>query len=165
MHLLPLHTHASRPSKTKTCHVLSNLCMSFTCLLIKFVCPCVSVLLVWFSPKFLEFWKTERCVWAFLLRMENGFVPRAEGPWFLECPYATFRFPFGTFVFRRNRGRNLTFVPRAEGPWFVGAGRRLLYLCFEGRNLTFVPLKVGETLPTTIYFMFTCTPSLSYACS
>jgi hypothetical protein len=26
------------------------------------------------------------------LRMENGFVPRAEGPWFLECPYATFRF-------------------------------------------------------------------------
>ena len=49
-----------------------------------------------------QFWKTEWCVWAFLLRMENGFVPRAEGPWFLECPYATFRFPFGTFVFRRN---------------------------------------------------------------
>ena len=27
-----------------------------------------------------QFWKTEWCVWAFLLRMENGFVPRAEGP-------------------------------------------------------------------------------------
>ena len=41
--------------------------------------------------------------------MENGFVPRAEGPWFLEFPY--------------DEGRN--FVSRAEGPWFVGAGRRL----------------------------------------
>ena len=51
-----------------------------------------------------QFWKTEWCVWAFLLRMENGFVPRAEGPY-------------------DDEGRN--FVPRAEGPWFVGAGRRL----------------------------------------
>ena len=46
--------------------------------------------------RFHEFWKT------FLLRMEKGFVPRAEGPWVLECPYATFRFPFATFMFRRN---------------------------------------------------------------
>ena len=35
-------------------------------------------------------------------------------------------------VSKKHEGRNLTFVPRAEGPWFVGAGRRLLYLCFEG---------------------------------
>ena len=57
--------------------------------------------------------------------MENGFVPRAEGPWFLEFPYATFRFPFGTFVFRRNTKVEILYQARAEGPWFVGAGRRL----------------------------------------
>jgi len=74
-----------------------------------------------------QFWKTEWCVWAFLLRMENGFVPRAEGPWFLfRIPIRNVPFPIRYICVRRtNEGRNLTFVPRAEGPWFVGAGRRL----------------------------------------
>ena len=42
-----------------------------------------------FSPRILE---------NVFVANENSFVPRAEGPCFLEFPYATFRFPFGTFV-------------------------------------------------------------------
>ena len=101
-------------------------------------------------PKFLEFWKTECCVWAFLLRMENGFVPRAEGPWFWECPYATFRFPFGTFVFRRNTKVEILYQARAEGPWFVGAGRRLFVdICTieSGRDPTNYYLYFYDTVP------------------
>ena len=64
--------------------------------------------------------------------MENGFVPRAEGPY-------------------DDEGRN--FVPRAEGPWFVGAGRRLFVdICTieSGRDPTnyySLPLPVEEPAP------------------
>ena len=81
------------------------------------VCP--FALLVWFSS-------------TFLLRMENGFVPRAEGPY-------------------DDEGRN--FVSRAEGPWFVGAGRRLFVdICTieSGRDPTnyySLPLPVEEPAP------------------
>ena len=90
----------------------------------------------------LEYLKT------FLLRMENGFVPRAEGPWFLD--YATFRFPFGTFVFRRNTKVEILYQARAEGPWFVGAGRRLFVdICTieSGRDPTNYYLYFYDTVP------------------
>jgi hypothetical protein len=79
--------------------------------------------------------------------MENGFVSRVEGPWFLEFPYATFRFPFGTFVFRRNTR------PGAEGPWFVRIRAGRMYRIFfssllgEARVVSYIEIRAHPSAP------------------
>ena len=41
--------------------------------------------------------------------MEKDFVPRSEGPWFLECPYATFRF-HSVHLYLAALGTNVKFL-------------------------------------------------------
>ena len=93
---LPLSSGRARTSLIRL-SVRLSVCLSVTMFDQIFCTNYYGCFVLWSLSK-PQFWKTEWCVWAFLLRMENGFVPRAEGPWFLEFPYATFRFPFGTFV-------------------------------------------------------------------
>ena len=66
-------------------------------------------LLVWFSSKVPGILGNGTLRMGIFVAMEKDFVPRSEGPWFLECPYATFRF-HSVHLYLAALGTNVKFL-------------------------------------------------------